>query len=239
MPYKVYIIFLIISQMEVATQLEHDTTKQMYQRLIDARDKPIDSDDTIKRDIEGSRTFQETFCCTDPVYKEQIEIIKSTQPNTVIDKTVGAYLYGCFQPELAVEISCTPACADGVNGLKNPDLSSCELASYEKNRDGILVKLNGINSEDANLFLASNQSLTKDDKAVLVQDGVKITTIYNQDGNTINYILGESIDVSQPTPTDSNQPTTNSSGNSSGWGWVWLIIIIIIIILLVALALRM
>ncbi|CAH6418169.1 Hypothetical protein HVR_LOCUS44 [uncultured virus] len=228
--------------MSLSTELEHDAIKQMYQRLIVAHDKPIDFDDTIKRDIEGSRTFQEAFCCTDPIYKEQIEIIKAGNPNTAIDGTVGSYLYGCFQPELAVEIGCTPACADGINGLKNPDLANCEIASYEKSsygsNKGKLIKLNKITSEDANLFMGSGESLTSNDKALLVQDGVKVITIYNQDENTINYVLGESIDVTQPDSPNADQPPPSSSSTTNGWVWFLGIVVIIVIILLLFFAFR-
>ena len=219
---------------EVATQLEHDATKQMYERLIAAQDKPVDFDDTIKRDLEGSRTFQEAFCCTDPVYTDQIAIVVASKPDVVKSDTVGEYLYGCFQPELAVEIACTPACADG---LKNPDLSPCEIASYEK-KHGKLTKINNVNSEDANVFIASGESLTNEDKINLQQQGVKVITTYNQDGDTINYILGESLDISQPVTSDPPPNDSTQSGGTSGWAWVWGVIILIIIIILLVLLFR-
>jgi hypothetical protein len=168
--------------------------------------------------------FQNAFCCADPVYKEQIATIVATVPDVVTDDTVGAYLYGCFQPELAVEIACTPACA---NGLKNPDLTPCEIASYEKK--GQLTKLNTVISEDANVFIATGNVITTDDLKTLRDQGIKVITTYNQDNNTINYILGESITTTQPDPTQS-QPTNSST---TSWAWLWIIIAIVIIIILI------
>jgi len=210
---------------EVSTQLEQDAIKRMYERLIAARDKSKPFDDSITKDIEGSRMFQEAFCCTDPIYKEQVATIAATTPNIVIDDTVGSYLYGCFQPELTVEISCTPACA---NGIKNPNLTPCEIASYEKK--GQLNKLNNVVSEDANIFIATGNTLTQEDLKSLFSQGVKVITIYKQDGNTINYILGESLNITQEDPTDS--PPAYESTNGTGWVWMWIAIAIALLIII-------
>jgi len=217
---------------DIATQLEEDATKRMYERLIAAHDKSETYNDSIIKDIEGSRMFQNVFCCNDPIYQNQINTIIASKPDTVIDDTVGAYLYGCFQPELAVEVACTPACS---NGLKNPNLKPCDIASYEKK--GELIKLNSIVSEDANVFIANGNSLTNDDRRILRDQGVKVATIYTQDGNTINYVLGESIDVTQDPPTQQQQPvqdpTSSESTTSWAWFWAWIIIIIVIIIIII------
>ena len=186
---------------------------EMYQRLIQERDKAIDANDSIERDIETSRNFQEEFCCSDPFYIEQVEVVKASMPDDVTSGTVGAYLYGCFQPELAVEIGCTPACSDG---LKNPDIDDCNIASYEK-EGGELRKLNEVNTEEANVFVAENEKITLEDRQQLRQDGVGVITTFNQDGNSINYVLGESIDLDQPEYTE---PPPEEESSTWYWGWI-------------------
>jgi len=204
--------------------IPNDDIKQTYERLISEHDKPLDFNDTIKKDIMVSQKFQETFCCSNPVYIQQIDTIKATRPSVVVDNTVGAYLYGCFQPELAVEIACTPACT---TGLKNPDLVKCDIAAYEK-KDDKFVKLNDIKSEDANVFIAKDQIIKEADRAVLKEDGVKVITTYKQDGTTINYILGESYDITQP--VQSPPPEGVSTTTTTSYGWLWILIIIAIVV---------
>lgn len=215
---------------EVATQLEQDATKRMYERLIIAYDKSLDFDETIKRDLEGSRIFQEAFCCTDPVYKEQMEIIKTSKPDIINNDTVGSYLYSCFQPESAVEITCTPAC---INGLKNPDLVSCDVMAYEK-KNGILNKLNIVITDYAYVFIATGETITASDRAILNHDGITLITIYNQDGTTINYIPGESINLeSSDLAQQSDQVQSTSTPNNWTWAWVWILIALIILVIII------
>ena len=217
----------------MSEEVDQVAIREMYQRLIAARDKPIDADDTIKNDIEASRKFQDALCCVNPFYREQTAIVKASMPDNITSGTVGAYLYGCFLPELAVEIGCTPDCA---NGLKNPDLDACDIASYEK-KQGALRKLNDVNTEEADVFLAIDEQVTSADHQQLKQDGIKVITIFNQDGNNINYILGESINLDQPENSQPAPPgeTTTTTG---GWGWIWFILVIIIIIALAIAFLR-
>ena len=196
---------------------------EMYQRLIQERDKEIDVDADVERDIETSRNFQEEFCCTDPFYIEQMEVIKASMPEDVTSGTVGAYLYGCFQPELAVEIGCTPACSDG---LKNPDIEDCNIASYEK-EGGELRKLNNVNTEEANVFIAENEEITLEDRQQLRQDGVSVITTFNQDGDSINYVLGESIDLDQPEYTE---PPPEEEPYTWYWGWIFIFFAVMIAI---------
>lgn len=205
---------------EVITKLEQEATKLMHERLIAARDKSKTADESIILDLDGSRMFQDAFCCNDPIYKEKIERVKATIPDVVHDDTVGEHLYGCMQPELAVEIACTPACADG--GLINHDLEPCELASYEK-KDGALKKLNNVSSDEAHVFIASNETLTLADRNELRAQGIKIITTYNQDGDT--------IDLTQEDPQPPPEQTTTAN-----W-WIFLIIAIVIIIVIMAIAL--
>jgi len=210
----------------MAEEIDKAAIREMYQRLIATRDKPIDADDVIKKDIENSRKFQDKYCCSDPFYKEEINVIKESMPDTVMSGTVGAYLYGCFQPELAVEIGCTPDCS---NGLKNPDLNECDIASYEK-KQGKLTKINNINTEEADVFLSNGEQITKEDRNKLRGDGVKVITVFNQDGTGINYVLGESINLDQP----EEPPPPPPEQTTWGWGWIWLILVILIIIVIVA-----
>lgn len=219
---------------EVATQLEQDATKRMYERLIAARDKPKDADETVIKDLEGSRMFQDAFCCADPIYQQQIATILASKPENVTANTVGSYLYGCFQPELAVEVACTPECA---TGLKNPELGKCDIASYEKK--GKLTKVNSVVSEEANVFLDKGETLTAEDKKVLREQGIKVATTYNRDGTSINYVLGESFNVSDPAQ-DVPQTTNDNSSSSTNtaWAWVWIIIAIVLIIIIALLLSR-
>lgn len=220
---------------EVITQLEHEATKRMYERLIAAKDKSKTFDENIKRDLEGSHMFQDAFCCADPIYTEQINIIKETLPDVVDADTVGEHLYGCFQPELSIEIACTPACADG--GLKNPDLSPCEIASYRKTQNGLkkLTDGSGEFKHEANVFIDLGAKITSADRLQLRNDNIKIITTYHQDHGHINHILGENIDITQDEPV--NQ--TSSTSSSSDWLWIiWIILIILVIIAIIYLISR-
>ncbi len=216
---------------EIITQLEQDATKNMYDRLIASRDKNIknlENFNSVNLDLQGSRMFQEAFCCDDPLYKEQIQIIKSTIPNIVKDDTVGKYLYGCFLPESVVEISCTPSCIDG--GLKNPELSSCDIASYEKR--GILKKLNEIHSDEAYVFIATGNELTVVDRKELYRQGIKIITVYQQEGTNINYVPGQTMNVmGSENVTITN--TVTETTNTSNWVWAWVLLATLLIIIIV------
>lgn len=205
-----------------------NSTKQLYERLIAARNQSKTANPSVIADLVASKSFQDTHCCSHPVYLEQITVMKATLPDVVIDDTVGEHLYGCFQPELAVEIACTPGCADG--GLYNPDLTPCDLASYEKKDE--FRKLNDIVSDEAHLFIATGNEFTVDDRRVLRGQGIKVVTTYNQDGNTINYILGETINIEreQPVPTPGAPPINTTDGT-----WVWLIIVAVLVILFIVL----
>lgn len=214
----------------VITQLEQEATKLMYERLIASRDKSKTADESIIRDFEGSRMFQDVFCCNDPIYKEQIERVKATLPDSVNDDTVGEHLYGCMQPELSVDIACTPACADG--GLINPNLEPCKMASYEK-KDGELKKINNVSSDEAHVFITSNETLALADRNELLEQGIKVITTYNQDGDTINYVLGETIDLKQQDSKPQDPPEQTTTSN---WAWILLIIAIVIIIIIMSIA---
>ena len=219
-------------------EADREAIRQLYRRLIEKRDKRIDGDEDIGRDIENSRNFQENYCCSDSFYLEQIDMVKQSLPDNIISGTVGSYLYACFLPELAVEIGCTPDC---IKGLKNPNLEGCNIASYEK-RGGNVKKLNDVRSEEADVFIASGEKIDREDRNILRQDGVKVITLYNQDGDTINYILGESINLDQPeppTPSPSPSPLPSPpTTDQTAWGWVWIVIIILIITALAAVFLR-
>jgi hypothetical protein len=209
--------------------LEHEATRRMYQRLVTSHDKSLNYNDIIKRDIEGSRTFQDVFCCDDPIYTDQIEIIKLNQPSTVIADTVGSYLYGCFQPEKEVEVICTPAC---IKGLRNPKtIEDCSFPVYEK-KDNLLTKLNVVAGNNQGLvFVASGQTVTAEDIKLLQKDVQTITT-YLQDENTLNYQLGETLDLNS-TSTLATADTSTTTEEPSNWIWVWVIIVVILIILFV------
>lgn len=208
---------------------DQDAIKEMYQRLIGKLDQYVDATEDIKKDISLSREFDKNYCCSDPFYKEQIEVIKGTLPDNVTNGTVGAYLYGCMQPELAVEIGCTPACS---TGLRNPDVSQCDIASYEK-KNGVLTKLNNVTTEEANVFITGNEEITSENRQQLLQDGIKVITIYNQDGDSINYILGESINLEEPENPPTPPPPPPEETTPTYWGWIWFVLAIIIVIILV------
>jgi len=204
--------------------MEQDDIKCMFERLISNRDKLLSEDDQILKDIEESKDFQSAFCCSDPIYKQQISSIISSNPDIINKNTVGAYLYSCFQPETVVEIGCVPSC---ITGLKNPNISSCEMNTYEKNEKGELIKLHTVVGDDANVFMASGQTITKSDKQILYNHGIKVITTYKQDTTTINYILSDSI------PTDSppiEPPQQHILTNINYWAYIWLIISAVIVI---------
>lgn len=217
---------------EVSTELEQDATKRMFERLMAAKDKSKDNDEIVIKDLEGARMFQDAFCCSDPIYQDQIKIILPNEPDNIGANTVASYLYGCFQDESTVEIACTPECS---TGLKNPNLAPCDIASYQKSDK--LIKVNSVVSEDADVFISQGSSLTKDDMAILRSQGIKVITTYNQNGNTITYTLGQSLTVEQD-PAAPTQTSDNSTTTSSGWVWVWIIIAILLIAILAVIFLR-
>ena len=207
---------------------DHNSIKAIHSRLIAVRDSPKNANEAVTNDLAASQAYSNTYCCADPAYQAQVGSVKATMPSVITDDTVGEHLYGCFQPELAIEIACTPACADG--GLRNPNLTACDTASYEKK--GELKKLNDLVTEDANVFIASGNTITTDDRAILRNEGVKVITVYNQDGNSINYILGESVAITPEDPAPTPNPGQSQS-TTSNWGWVWIVVAIVLIVLLV------
>lgn len=204
--------------MDVSTELEHDATKKMFERLILDKDKSINHNDTIKRDIEGAKTFQEVFCCSDPLYKKQIEQIQKVKNKKVKNGTVAAFLHGCFESESSVEVSCTPACA---TGLRNPELKPCGIPSYEK-KNGKLHKLNNIKGDEANVFLAHNEELTMKDKEKLHEQGIRTITVYDQLEDSIKYELNQSYATVQ-----NNVVSDTTNNNLNGWFWIILLLIVI------------
>ena len=210
----------------VTTKVELDA----FTRLAAASNMTIDANEQIKSDMKIARDFQETYNCDDPQYREILGYIKeeydAKPPDTIISGTVGAYLFSCIQPSATVNPVCIPDCASGFHDC---DVPSCDLPSYHKS-NGELLKINDISNEDANVFIARGDSLTSADRAALRNDGIKVITLYNQDGNSINYIHGESINLDSPEPQPQPQPQPSTS---SGWAWLWLIIGILAIIVII------
>lgn len=215
---------------EVTTKLELDAVKDAFTRLIAARDMATDATEQIKSDMDMARMFQETHTCDDSEYQDIQAYVKQQYnqlpPSTIISGTVGAYLFSCLQASAVIDAICTPDCA---NGFHDCDATACDLASYHK-INGKIVKLNAVATEDANVFLANGEGITREDREILRRDGVKVITTYTQDGNTINYILGESNDITQPDP----EPQPNPTPSTSGWAWLWIILGIIAIIIIIA-----
>lgn len=208
-----------------------NTINEVFDRLIAARDR-LKTDMSVTHDLAAARQFQDQSYGS-PQYLAQIAKVRASLPNVVQDDTVGEFLYGCFQPELAVEIACTPACAD--SGLRNPSLTSCEMAAYKKKGD--LKKINSVVSDEAHVFVAQNNQFTSDDRHVLREQGIKVVTLYNQDDANINYVLGETINIQQTTnPTDPGNPTDPAQNESTtNWAWFWIIIAVLFILLLIIL----
>lgn len=194
---------------------------QVHERLVANANDPIDAHSV---DVALSRQFVEQRCCSDPEYLTEVTYIKSNIPSTVNEGTVASYLYGCFQPEISVEIACTPACS---TGFKNPSLANCSTPSYQKKND-MLIKLNDVNDTTADIFIDNGQNLNSDDYTQLKNDGIKTANLYYQDGNTINYVLNGVADVENGVPSDNPPPD-----NSQNWAWILIIIIIIAILLIV------
>lgn len=202
-----------------------DEISNVYKRLILNQDKPIDYNDQIKSDIEISKKFQEDFCCSTLEYIAQMKEIEKTKPDLIVYGTVGEYLYSCFQPTLSIDTACTPTCS---RGLKNPNNLDCTAGVYEKH-DGKLLKTNSNNTENIYLFLGTGETLTANDREFLKSQGIKYVTVYNQDSDSINYVMGETIDLYQPISEPIEEPPPSQSYYYWGWGLGLLIIIIILI----------
>lgn len=188
-------------------------------RLIQVYDKPLDFNETVIKDLEIVRAMKQ-------IDKSEIQKL-SHVPDIINSNTVGSYLYSCFQEETVVEVACTPECS---NGIKNPNMIPCDVVSYHKSSIG-LIKLNTLSTEDGNVFIESNQWLNKDDIKKIRDDGVKVITIYNQDGNTINYKLDNTYNISIPRDITNNVVLNYNNDNSWIWGVLLFIIVIIISVL--------
>jgi hypothetical protein len=91
--------------LNIVTHLEHNATKHMYERLINAKDKSRTHNDTIIKDL----------ICFKMLSAAKIQyIINANMPDKITEDTVGSYLHGCFQPETSVDVACTPACLTGI-----------------------------------------------------------------------------------------------------------------------------
>jgi hypothetical protein len=186
----------------------------------------------IISDLSTLKQFKVENCCTGTTYQDQVNQIQQSVPDVVNQNTVGSYLYACFQPAIAIPVACTPECT---NGFTNPKLSPCNNPSYQK-IDGKLVKINDINGPDANIFLAPGEKTTNEDRALLKAAGVQTATKYAQSNDSINYVLGETIDVNQPEPVPPPPPPPPTTYYY--WSWLWLILLIIVIIGIVMLFVR-
>lgn len=194
--------------------------KQVYNKLLNHHDKPINHN-IIKSHLDQLST------------QDLSHVIRSTdQPDIITSNTIGAYLWGCFQPELATSIACTPAC---INAVSNPKLQSCKVNVYEK-RLNKLTKLYHNETSHANIYLASNQLLNNQDVKQLLKDGITSGTLYYQDNNTINYIMGDSFDLSDNilNKSYSNSILQNIKLPVVTYNnpWLWFVVLGVIIILL-------
>ena len=127
---------------------------------------------------------------------------------------------GCFQPDILGNISCSPSC---IKGLKNPKLKPCEAPTFEKINNEI-IRLTNIKSLTAYLYLRTGDSLDSSDIKFFQNKKFKTLTVFHQNDDTINYILGSSFDISVQ--------ETNESIESGGSITIWIILLIIFLILI-------
>lgn len=198
---------------------------EVYNRLIRNQDKRLDYNKQIIDDIDASRRFQEEYCCINPIYLSEVEKVKNSMPKKIEYGTVADYLYACFQPSISIETACVPNCE---RGLKNPSNKDCTFGIYEKH-DGKLIKTNNNNTEDIYVFLGSGETLTPGDREFLKSQGVKFATIYSQDGNSIDYVMGDTIDLYEPIPEPIPEPAPSQTYYYWWWGLGFLILMIIIV----------
>lgn len=194
--------------------------RNIHTRLANAATLPIDTPE-YKNDIDISREFSNNYCCNSPEYITEIELLRSNTPSVVNKDSIGSYLYGCFQPELAIDIKCTPEC---ITGLNNPTYSECESPVYQKIDDKLVLIGEGNSGSQALVFLEENNMFTAEDQEFLYDQGIRRVTLNYRDGNTINYLLGETVDIEdEPVEDEPVQQTYY-------WGWILLFLIIIICI---------
>lgn len=204
--------------------------RAVFSRLLQAQNMSIDANDQIKADMQRAREFQKSQTCESQEYKDIAQYLVAeynrNPPVNIRTGTVGEYLFACITPSTAINVKCTPNCIN--NAFFSCGNGGCNSSpSYHKNGDNI-VKLNDVTSEDVYLFLIPGQTFTLKDRTYFANNGVKTVTIYNRDGETINYVRGETIDVTAPPPADQVvQP-------GWGWGWLWIVIIIILVLMIVA-----
>lgn len=202
---------------------------QVYTRLIAAKDMPIDSPEVID-DMAASYIFQQHK--DNLIYNEQLDEIYKTCPEIVLNGTVGAHLYGCVQSENISHVACSPSCIDG---LKKSNIKECDTPAYKKEKFR-LIKLNEIKGETARIFVVNGQKLTTGDKTLLMNHGIKHITTYDQDNNTINYMTGETLDLSI---TNFDEPVHRSQNTGrTNYAWAWILGILIALIIITVLLVR-
>lgn len=162
----------------------------------------------------------------DKEYIEQVAELKHNQPAVIQFGSVGEFLHGCFQPYNNVEVSCTPSC---INGFPNHDLHSCDVPVYIKSGNKISKILNNINTT-AYVFVLTGQILDNSDLQFLKKDKIKNIIVYNQDGDNINFNIGETIELDSVAATADDTTTTTTT-----WTWLWIVLFAIVIIALIIL----
>lgn len=178
-----------------------------------------------EKNIQKALRYDKEAKHHDKEYVEQIAELKDNQPAVIQFGSVGEFLHGCFQPYNNVEVSCTPSC---INGFPNHDLHSCEVPVYIKSNNKINKIHNNINST-AYVFVLTGQILDGSDLQFIKKDKIKNIIIYNQDGDNINFNIGETIEL------DSTADATVDDTTTSGWTWVWIVLFVIVVIALIIL----
>lgn len=198
--------------------------RNIHSRLSTASSLPVDTEEYVN-DIIASREFSDNYCCNTPEYLTEIEILKTTTPSVVSKNTIGSYLYGCFQPELAIDIKCTPEC---ITGLRNPTFDKCQLPVYQKINGDLVLISKGEENSNALVFLNEDTVLSSEDQEYLYNQNVRQVTLNYRDGNTINYLLGETVNIDDEPEPENNVAST--APQNYYWGWLLLIILIIILV---------
>lgn len=201
--------------------------RDVHRRLIESSGKQL-TDPSIQKDLELSKNFKTQHCCSSQIYLDEMNFINQNIPPTINQNTVGSYLYGCFLPDITINIECTPECS---NGLTNPQHDICQFPTYEKS-DNQLININEGSGSNALLFLPYGSTITNADILLLKNNGVKVVSIYTRDENTIDYVFNKTSNVDELEET----PATQQPPPPTSYAWLWWLLFIILVIFILFLA---
>lgn len=184
-------------------------------------------------EIKTSRFLESALGGSDLHRQVAIEITM-TRPSTIKPGSTGAYLYGCLGNQDGVDLTCIPSC---LQGFQLPDQTPCQVPVWVCDDFG-LTKLNNV--EGDTIYVFSQRKLTRDERRLLVKDGVKAAIRLVQDDKgyrklPVNLSKISDVETQTSAPVHSEDHTDDSQ-DKLPWGIILLIVVAVLIIIIIGLS---